>query len=74
MTEETKALKEDIKAIAKETEKGRAQLKEAVERLAAQIDECAKSQEELKESIRELEAAIAAEDGGLFGCESNGER
>lgn len=41
MTEETKALKEDIKAIAKETEKGRAQLKEAVEKLAAQIDKCA---------------------------------
>lgn len=61
MTEETKALKEDVKAIVKEAKEGRAQLKDAVKRLAAQIDECAKSQKELSMSINDLEAAMAAE-------------
>ena len=58
MTEETKALKENVNAIVKEAEEGRVQLKETVERLAAQIDECAKSQQKLSVSISELEAAI----------------
>lgn len=46
--------------MTEEADEGRMLLKEAVERLAAQIYECAKSQEDLKESIRKLEAAIAA--------------
>jgi len=51
---------EEVKAIVKEAEE-RVQLKEAVERLAAQIDECVKSQEDLSMSIRELEATLATE-------------
>lgn len=58
MTDDTKTMKAEVQAMVKEADESRLQLQQAVDRLAAQIDQCAASQAALRQSVDELKTPL----------------